>query len=203
MFVDELAFDLFVLAFGAFLLAYLLSDVYLSYRKKHLEVKSRLLGLSVPIGIIGVYLLIVGIVSQLSWFLPGPYNMLFYDPMVAFGLILVAFSLGIRYNLKLDYIGFLALMAGIMTIWYGISGYKLGLTKTPLEFLGLFVLYGVAGILTWPVLMMFNRVHRGIKTIPLSWQVIIATLWVVLILSGIAAAIIGGFALPGHLANPP
>lgn len=202
-FTDELAFYLFMLSFAGFLLAYLMTDTYLSYRKDKMDITTHLDNLSIPLGVVGLYLLVVGITSQFTWFLPGSYDILFFDPIVAFGLILVAFALAIRFKVKLRYVGFLSLLFGVMTIWYGISGYNLNLTKTPLEFLALFVLFGVSGVLTFPATLILDDFPRSKKNMPWSWNAILATLWFLLILASIAAFATGGIALPGHLANPP
>ncbi|MCL4400376.1 MAG: DUF981 domain-containing protein [Candidatus Parvarchaeota archaeon] len=202
-FTDELVFYLFTLAFAAFTLAYLMTDAYFAYREDKMDIKNSLNSLSIPIMLIGAYLLVVGVVSQFTWFLPGAYDILFFDPIVAFGLVLVAGAVAIRYNVKLRYVGFLSLLFGAMAIWYGISGYNLGLTKAPLEFLALFTLFGAAGIMTFPATLIVDNFPRRKLEMPMSWNTALAILWILLILAGIAAAAIGAIALPAHLATPP
>ncbi len=202
-FTDELAFYLFSISFSALLLAYLMADAYWAYRKGQMSLKPMLESLSITMAIVAVYTLIIGVVSQFMWFLPGPYNILFFDPLVAFGIIMLAFSLSIRLRVKTSYAGFLSLMFGGMTIWYGISSYSLGLTKEPFELLALFILFGLAAIFTFPASLILDKFPKRKIDMPMSWNILLAVLWILLIAAGIVAFIIGGAALPGHLASPP
>ncbi len=104
-FIDELAYYLFGIAFAAFLLAYLASVMYLSYRKDRMDMRSHLEDMSVPLGFLGGYLLVMGAISQMTWFLPGAYNILFYDPMVSLGLLLLIFAFSIKMKFKLQFTG--------------------------------------------------------------------------------------------------
>ncbi len=202
-FIDELAYYLFGIAFAAFLLAYLASVMYLSYRKDRMDMRSHLEDMSVPLGFLGGYLLVMGAISQMTWFLPGAYNILFYDPMVSLGLLLLIFAFSIKMKFKLQFTGFLALMMGIMTIWYGINGYNLSLTKAPLEMLGMFVLYGLAGVFAFPVSVIMDRFPKHKRDMRLGWNTILVIFWILLVLAGISAIVIGGGAVSAHLAAPP
>ncbi len=202
-FTDELVFYLFTLAFSGLLLAYFMTDAYLDYRKGKMEIKKRLESLSLPLLLLGGYLLVIGVVSQFTWFLPGAYDILFFDPIVAFGLILIAFSLSARYDVASKYVGFMALLFGIMTVLYGVFGYNIGLTKEPLEFLALFVLFGASGIMTFPATLIIDNFPRTKSAMPKYWHFFLAVLWLLLIFAGAAAFTIAVGALPAHLANPP
>ena len=203
VFVDDLAYYLFAIGFAGLFLAYIISKTYLSFRKGDVNLWKVLNDASIPMAFLGGYFLLSGFVSQMTWFLPGPYNMLFYDPMVSFGLILMAFSLAVRFKAKLQYVGFLSLMSGVMTIWYGISGYNLGLTRTPTELLGLFVLFGLAAIFAYPATLIADRFPKSKKAVPHSWSMILIIFWILLVFASLIAFVIGGFALPAHLATPP
>ncbi len=63
VFVDELVYYLFVLAFAGFLLAYMMSEMYLAYRKGKMDIHARLESLSVPLIFLGGYLLVTGVIS--------------------------------------------------------------------------------------------------------------------------------------------
>ncbi len=203
VFVDELAFYLFSLAFSSLILAYFMSEMYFAYRKNDMDIRSRLEGLSMPIGLMGGYLLVTGVVSQFIWSLPGAYDILFFDPLVSFGLILAGLSLSIRYKTATRYIGFLALLFGVMTILYGVNAYLIGLSEAPLEVLILFVIFGGAAIMTYPATYIMDRFPKSKRGMKLSYRAVLVTLWILLIAGGLLAFTIGGMALPGHLATPP
>ena len=120
-FIDGLAYSLCVISFAGFMLLYIAAATYLSYRKNNRDFKERLSDSWVLLLVLGIYISVSAIWGQFSWPLPGSYNILFYDPMVSFGLILVIFSLSVRLKLRLDYTGFLGLMMGVMTIIYGLT----------------------------------------------------------------------------------
>jgi putative membrane protein len=202
-FVDDLTFELFVLAFSGFVFVYLMSRLYLDYRHKKQRVQERLESASIAILITGVYIFLIALVSQITWFLPGAYNILFYDPFMALGVLMVAFALSARYKYKLQYVGLLGLLFGIMTIWYGVSAYDLGLTSEPLAMLALFVLFGAAGLLSYPITLILDALPGYKKRIWLGWNVILVLFWLFLVVGSLLAAYIGVSAVPAHLAKPP
>ncbi len=108
--------------------------------------------------------------------MPGSYNILYYDPILASGLLLVAFSVSIRLKAKTQYVGFLALLFGAMTIWYGISAYNLGLSTAPPEVLGLFGLFSLAGILAYPATWIVDNFLKPNTKMPYLWNFWLATL---------------------------
>ncbi|MCL5008475.1 MAG: DUF981 family protein [Candidatus Marsarchaeota archaeon] len=202
-FIDNLAYSLFMLSFAGFILLYTISSVYMAYRKNKKDFGVYLRSAGVPLGLIGAYMLIVGLWGQFTWPLPGSYNILFYDPFISFGILLMGFALSVRYNVRLEYVGFLGLLVGVMVIIYGIEGYGIGLTSAPMALLGLYFLYGVTGILSYPVALVVERLP-GLKKNPwIGWYILIALFWIVLLFASLLAGYIGSAAISSHLISPP
>ena len=203
VFIDNLAYSLFSVSFAGFLLFYTVISIYLSYKRKGKNFTDHLNGASVPLALIGLYVLVTGIWGQFSWPLPGSYNRLFYDPFVSFGRVLLAFSLVIRLKGRIDSAGFLGLMVGVMVIIYGIEGYGLGLTQVPLAMLAMYFLYGVAGIFSYPVSLLLDRFPGVQKKFWKGWYVILVVFLTVLFLASVLAGFIGAVAIPSHLFRAP
>ena len=202
VFTDDLAYQLFTLSFAAFLILYTVLSMYLAYRKKNKNLFECIKGVIVPLVVLGLYMLVLGIWGQFTWPLPGSYNILFYDPFVSFGILLIAFALAVKYNSKLEYVGLLGLLMGVVTVIYGISGYNLGLTEAPIALLGLYLLYGFAGIFSFPVLLMADRLSSQ-KKLKVTWQITILIFCIFLLLGGLLAGYIATLAIPVHLSSPP
>ena len=202
-FIDNLAYSLFALSLAGFLLLYTISSMYLVYRRKQRNFSEYLESASVPLGLIGAYMLIMGIWGQFTWPLPGSYNILFYDPLVSFGIILLSFALAIRCKARLEYAGFLALLVGAMTIVYGVEGYSIGLTQAPIALLAMYFFYGVAGVFAYPVSLIADRLPGLHKKAWSGWVVTLAIFWILILLASILSAIVGVAAIPAHLLRAP
>lgn len=61
VFIDNLAFSLFSISFAGFLLLYAITSMYMVYRRKGKNFTDYLKGASVPLGLIGAYMLITGL----------------------------------------------------------------------------------------------------------------------------------------------
>ena len=162
-FVDDLGLQLLLIGLVALTIFYVGVRSYIRYRaggndKAMSELKS-----SAPIlGILGSIVLLIGLWGEITWPLfTGTagvrYNILFYDPTLLFGIILLGFALTLAYGLRTQYVGLFAVGAGVITIFYGVQGYNLGMTKEPLALLGLYVAFGGAGIFTFPATLMIDR----------------------------------------------
>lgn len=202
-FIDNLAFLLFSICFAGFLLLYIVSSMYLAYRRKKRDYVERLNGASIPLLIAGGYMVIAGIIGQATWPLPGSYNILFYDPLLAFGLLVLAFALAIRLKTRLEYTGVLGLLVGAMVLIYGYEGYTIGLTKSPLALLLLYVFYGVAGIFSYPVSLIYDRLP-GLKKKPWGgWHVLLIIFWLAILAASLLAGYTAFAAISGHLVSAP
>lgn len=94
--------------------------------------------------------MVLGLWGEIAWPLPGSYNILFFDVYVLFGATFVVAAISMALSLKLQYMGFLALLAGGITIAYGYQGLVLGMTKDPFDTWLLYAAFGAAGIMAFP-----------------------------------------------------
>jgi len=203
VFIDDLAFELFTIAFAGFLILYMTVKMYSAYKKGEKNLNDYLRSAIVPITILGIFMFIMGLYGEFTWPLPGSYNILFFDPYTLFGIVILSASVSIILHHELKYAGFLALMAGVVVIDYGYQGYILGLTQAPLALLGLFVSAGLAGILAFPVTLMLDTSNPKRKTVLPLCFIIFALFGIFLLLTSVAAGAIGFAAIPAHLLSAP
>lgn len=203
VFIDNLAFLLFSISFAGFVLLYTVMSVYLEHENGKKDYDRHLEGASLVMLLIGGYLVVSGFVGQSTWPLPGSYNILFFDPLVAFGLVTLAFALAIRFEVSLEYAGFFGLLAGIMALIYGFQGYNLGLTSAPIALLLLYLFYGGAGILSYPASLIADRLPDHLKNPRVLWSIVLALFCLALFAASVTAAYIGSQAIAGHLLSAP
>jgi putative membrane protein len=204
VFIDDLAFSLFTLSFAGLLLFYTIASLYFVYKKQHSEFKEYLGSSDAPLMVVGLLMVVSGLWGQFTWPLPGSYNILFYDPYLAFGILLVAFALSVREGVRLEYSGFLGLMVGAMTIVYGVVGYNAGLTQEPVALLLMYLFYGLAGIFAYPVSLIADRLPGLMRrNLWPGWNICLVAFGVFLVIASLLAAFVGVAALPAHLATPP
>jgi putative membrane protein len=225
-FVDTLAFQLFTLAFVSGLLFYSGIVGYSTYRKygprrtfDHLKAQA------VPLGGIGLIVFSIGLWGELVWPLPGSYNILFFDPYVLLGIVLLGFAISVNIGRRTQYVGLLAAMTGLLSIYYGYSAYTLSLTKEPLAMFFLYVALGGTAIFTFPVTLWIDRMvleptlggvpaeestgttsRIGNPMVSLQTKVLFGGFLLFLLFaagSAIMALIVGGGALPSHLSSAP
>ena len=196
--IDILTSQLFVLGFMGLTICYITIRSYLLFRKGKKNDTSMRSG-SIPLAALGIYAFVSGLFGQFTWPLVGSYNILYYDIYPLIGLLFVGFALSLHKKLQLQYAGFFSLLLGIITVYYGYMGYVAGLSEAPLAVLGLFSLFGFAGILGYPVTLMFDRASEGQKNKWIGWQIIIALFWILLVLGSLLAIYIGMAAVPAHL----
>jgi putative membrane protein len=202
-FIDNLAYGLFSISFASFLLLYTVISMYLVYRRGNRKYSDYLNSASVPLLLIGLYMIVQALWGQFTWPLPGSYNVLFYDPLLSFGLLLVGFFFAVRYKVRLEYVGFFGLLVGIMVIIYGIQGYNIGLTSQPLAMLGMYILYGLSGLVAYPVALIADRLPGHSKNVWIGWYLFLALFCILLLLAGLLSAGVGYAAVSQHLINPP
>lgn len=170
-FVDDLGLQLILIGLIALTLFYVGARTYFRYRAGGNDKAMNELKSSAPlIGVFGFLVLLIGIFGEIAWPLfTGTagirYNILFYDPTTLFGVILIGFAMSLAFNLKTQYVGLFAMAAGAITIFYGVNGYNLNMTKEPLGLLGLYVAFGGAGILTYPITVVIDKVLSA-KVLP-------------------------------------
>ena len=221
-FVDTLAFQLFSLAFVSGLLFYSGLVGYLTYRKygpqrtfEHLRAQA------VPLGGIGVIMAAIGLWGEIVWPLPGSYNILFFDPYLLLGIILIGFAVSVGFKWRTQYVGLLAAFTGLLSIYYGANAYNLGLTKEPLAMFLLYVALGGTAIFTFPVTLWIDEFvitplsasATAAETSPSALtanaarvQILVGGFLLFLLFavgSAIATLYVGGNALTSHLSYAP
>ncbi len=195
MFIDNLAIELLILFFSGMLVLYTTINMYLkNKRSKKPEEEINV----IPLFIMGLFIFINGIAEELMWSLPGSYNILFYDPFILFGMILIAFSVSISLKQKLNYVGFFSLISGAVVIIYGYFGYILNMTNSPIMLLSLYGFFGFSGIFAYPATLIYDS-----KKSSKFHTLLLILFWIFLSLAVLTALVLGGAALFGHLKTPP
>ena len=226
-FVDTIALQLFTVSFVAVLLFYAGISAYWEYLKRGFREAYKLMrGSAVMLSTIGVVILIIGFWGEFTWPLSaivsgsnvlGAYDILFYDPYLMLGMALIGFSACIILRLHTRYSGLFALMVGVLSIYYGINAYNLGLTKEPIATLLLYLAFGITGIFSFPFTLFIDRIimeplqNEGTgsstqKPLTPIWRLAFTCFVIFLLFSAISAIVaiyIGGGALAPHLSNPP
>jgi len=202
-FIDDLAMELFTLALVGIVSVYMTASVYLEYRKNGAKNIEEILKPGIfPLGVLGTVILIMGFYGEMTWPLPGSYDILFYDPYMFIGIILVMISLTIWFKQKLQYVGILAFFAGIIAIYYGANAYLDKMTSSPIAMLGLYIAFGLTGVFTFPTTLIYDILPKRDK-VSKGWTVILVLFWIGLIVSAVLAAVTAIEAVPQHLLVPP
>ncbi len=216
-FIDNLGFELGVMVLVT-AVAFYSGFLVLWYRRKGDIARAfkHLQGGSVTLGVLGVFLSVLGFWGELFWPLPGQYNVLFYDPTLLGGLMLVGFAVLVYLRLPTQYLGVIAGVSGLGIAYYGARGYLLGLTKEPLEMFLLFLAFGVSAALAYPVTVFVDEYVVAPATgtsssgnppanpgLPQFWNVAVLAFLVLLALSGIAAILMGFNTVWSHLEYAP
>ncbi len=159
VFIDDLAFVEVLIAFVAALCAYAGFLAWWAIRENDAPaLRSVLRGLAVPLGGAGAVAIAVALWGEMTWpFLAsdglGGYNIFFFDPLLLLGIVLLAYTVSVFANVKLQFFGLLALIAGAVVIFYGYTGFTASpaFTKDPLDTLLMYLAFGASGVATFPV----------------------------------------------------
>ena len=167
-------------------------------RGKYEHVRS----LVVPAIAIGIFDAVAGFYMAFGWPMTGfgtAYNMLFGDPLLLAGLILVMGGImGYRdpEHIHWNIVPLLILFVGIYTLVGAFSIVQLNLEKGQnlITAMGLYVFDGLGAVLA-PVMYLkpVNSTTKGLYYM----------VWIVLGIGTVFALVIGFMALNGHLASPP
>ena len=168
--------------------------------KKHYR---SLRGGAVPLAALGLYAFVTGIYGQIAWPLPGSYNILFYDIYVLVGLLFISLAWTLRSDIDTQHVGMFGFLIGLAALYYGFEGYVIGLTQSPILLLGLYTLFGLTGILSYPMSVMLDKSDEGEKLKWKGWKVIGSFFLLFLFLGSILALFIAMEAIPVHLLTPP
>lgn len=203
VFIDDLAIELFSVAFVGFLTLYMIVRMYLSYRRGEKNLESQLRSGIIPMAILGSFIFVLALYGELAWPLSGSYNILFYDPLIMLGVLILGATASIMLKEKMQNIGFLALMSGLVIAYYGISGYMINLTAAPIALLGLFGFAGLSGVFFYPVTLMIDRTPIHKSNVSGAWLAALVLFCLFLFLTACLAAYVGYAAVPAHLLSPP
>ena len=188
-FVDPLAVMLLALGASATLIAIYLVMVVM--QKKNVQ------SLAIPSLVFGIFDAISGFYMAFVWPLPGAYNILFGDPMLFLGLILTAGAIMLYKNMDLKILSFIGFLFGIYILIEGvgiitIKGLETGLDQVMA--VGLYMFAGFAALLS-PLIYDNPKTSNG----KYAYYLLIA----ILLLTVLAALVIGYGAVYGHLVAPP
>jgi len=191
-FVDPLAVMLIGLAMGTLLGAFYF---FFSARGDKEQIKS----LIVPAFGIGAFDLVSGFYMSFAWPMTGfgaAYNMLFGDPLLMFGLILIMSAFMIYKDMHLGLMPLLILLTGIYVLVgaYSIVQLKMETGQNLITSMGLYIFDGIGAVLA-PILYIKPTTGTG--------KTLYYVEWIILGIGTIFALVIGYMALNGHLASPP
>ena len=188
VFVDSLAVMLLALGSSAALLA-----MYFLYAVRQ---KKTISNLAVPIIGFGLFDAASGFLMSFTWPLPPAYNMLFGDPLLILGMLMVMGGYMLYRNMNLKVLSIFGFFLGIYILIeaVAISNLKLETGADLISSMGLYLSSGLAAILS-PLVYLDPKSNNG------KWAYYL--LAVLLILATFAALFIGYAAIYGHLASPP
>lgn len=187
LFIDSLAIMLIGVGSGTFLGA-----LYFFYSAmgKFEWIRDQLV---VPAVGIGIFDFMSGYEISFTWPLPAGYNMLFGDPLLFFGILLVVGAIMTYKKMKVSSLSFLSVILGIYVIMgaYGIFTYKLESGNNLIGSMALYLADGIAALLA-PMLIIEPK---GVG------KVLYYIEFVVLTLGTIVALYMGYTALTSHLVD--
>lgn len=209
-FIDNLGFELDALILVTAVVFYTGVWVWYYHRRKEPErAAQHLRGGSVLLGVLGAFLTLLGFWGEFTWPLPASYNLLFYDPTILVGLILLGFTASVWVRVPTQYVGVVAAVSGCGVIYYGARGYLLSLTLEPLEMFLMFVAFGALAVLAYPATLFVDRyvtppvpAGAGGPT-PAAWSVSLALFLALAVMAGIASIVMGFDTVWNHLASAP
>ncbi|MEM3791412.1 MAG: DUF981 family protein [Candidatus Micrarchaeaceae archaeon] len=187
MFVDPLSVMLLGVSASTFFIAFYLISVA--------KGKRAFAELAVPTFFLGIFDFVSGFYMSFFWPLPGAYNMLFGDPMLLLGLILLSGSYALYRNISPNPVSLLGFLLGIYLFaeTYSINAFSLEPHKDMLIVLSFYLVSAIAAVLS-------PLVYTNPKK---SGKVAYYLLAVLVIIAAILAMAIGEISIIGHLQTPP
>lgn len=84
-----------------------------------------------PLGLIGAALSLLSLQMVLTWPLPGPYNVVFGEPALLLGLLLLGLAFSIQRGLDLMPLAYLGALAALVPTILSLAIFSFGLTSMP------------------------------------------------------------------------
>ncbi|MGC8612243.1 MAG: DUF981 family protein [Athalassotoga sp.] len=135
---------------------------------------------------IGFILLVTGLDMIFTWPLPGSYNIIFGEPSVWFGALLIFIGVAIKNNSDLLPLALLSSAGGLINIVISVDILIYSMTQSPIIAFGGFITSGL-GALMAPL---------GLKSKSIRWII-----FILLVLSAIAFAVTGYGAYYQHASD--
>ena len=151
LFVNILSIELIAMAVSFLTLAYGLIKTSLVHSTVQ-DYRNAVRPQYVPQLLLGLLMAVSGFYGMLVWPLPSSCNILFYDLYSVLGLGIIGIALSVKNEYKLEHLGFMSLLFGFVTIYYGVEGYLHNMTNEPLALLALYALTGLAAVFFYPSL---------------------------------------------------
>jgi putative membrane protein len=199
-FVDPLAVMLIGLAMGTAIGAFYF---FFAARGDKEQIKA----LAIPAVGIGIFNFISGFYMSFGWIMTGfaiPYNMLFGDPLLLFGLLMIIAGVVIYKDMHLGMLPILGLVLGIyvldaaytiLTVPNYLSHGALESGNDLITAMGLYLFDGIGAILA-PIAYLKPQANSTNKYLYYLE-------WIILGIGTVFALVIGVTALNGHVASPP
>lgn len=169
MFIDFLTLVLINLVAGLFIVA--------AYLFKGLDQEDQH-AWAAPFFGVGLISLLTGLQISFTWPLPSAYNIAFGDTTTLFGAVLLIAAIALWKGWSLTPASILGFFAGIPPIIFGIRIYNLQITQSPLLASIGFVLAGLAGVLSAPFMLWWQK-SKVIRVIAIILLLAAAGVWFV------------------------
>jgi uncharacterized membrane protein len=176
-FIDNLALVQVLLLLAAAILAYAGVLAWWAIRTNDPKGLRRVLrGMAIPLGATGAAATILALWGEMTWpFLASDglagYNIFFFDALLLFGLVLLAYSVSAYLSVSLQYTGLFALVAGGVIAFYGWTGYTANpaFTKDPLDTFLLYGAFGLAAVLAFPATVIVDYYLGTVDALRTPW----------------------------------
>ncbi len=209
-FIDNLGFELDALVLVTAVVFY--TGIWIWWnqsRKRPTQAVHHLRGGAVLLGILGGFLTMLGFWGEFTWPLPASYNLLFYDPTILVGILLLGFWATVWAGVPTQYVGVVGVVSGAGVIYYGARAYILSLTQEPLEMFLMYLAFGALAVLSYPATLFLDWYvtptdpESTAAPVPTVWKLALAVFLAMAVLAGVASILMGFSTVWSHLAKAP
>lgn len=188
MALENVNFLLFLLGSASAIIFYLTVISFARYLKsKKVDLYKVVDGGVMPILVIGICMFMISAYLKVTMSMPEPFIHLILNPVMAASIVFMAFALTVDARKEVHYVGLLALLTGLLTIYYGIIGYQLGVTSVPTDFGIIYASFGMAGVLAFPVSLIMDIAPGMTKKHSWVWGAYLTLFWVFLAIGTVTA----------------